>query len=171
MDSPIWLPESAVKEQVAQRERHTARVVSMLQTQAQMDEWNHVLKGIDERLELVKAHESAKAQGLRPGYWHVMRNNPGGPPSLLVVEGPDGEYREPDSALFDQLRSWDNWDSRARGDRERRMQRVEEAARKRKAEEREARLDEALGRFKALENPGIRFGGSWTAKAGARKPK
>lgn len=166
----IWLPEAVRREQLDIRREYEARIESMMAAEAHMRAWNDELKRIDPYLELVRVKPQSTEPGLKPGFWYVMRHNPDAPPSLMCVEDPDtGEYREPDAALFDQLRAWDCWDDRVIRDREQRRERIAHSKERQKAREREGRLDEATILLKALESPGIRFGGSWTAKAGARK--
>jgi hypothetical protein len=148
----LWLPEGERADRV---EQHEALVRQMLIDHNRLEAWNQELKQIDERLELVRAHDTAKAPGLKPGYYHVLRHNPGGPPSLIAVEGPKGEFREPDSSLFERLKSWDCWDDRVLRDREERQRKLEVARERQQRREHEDRLDEAMLRLKAYSSPGV----------------
>ena len=140
----------------------------MVASHAQMTDWNRELKRIDERLELVRAHDGAKAPGLKPGYYHVLRHNPGGPPSLIAVEDEHGNFKEPDSSLFNKLREWDCWDDRVMRDREKRQRQFDEARDRRKKREREEMAEEIIDRYKA-QTPGVSFsnrGKGWSYRAG-----
>lgn len=166
----LWVPDAVMREQLEQRREYEARLESVMAAEAHMRAWNEELKQIDPYLQLVRVKPQARELGLKPGYWYVMRHNPGTAPHVLCVEDEEtGEYREPDARLFQQLREWDCWDDRVMRDREKRRERIQKSYDRQKAREREERMDEANILFKALESPGIRFGGSWTAKAGARK--
>jgi hypothetical protein len=65
------------------------------------------LKDIDPKLSLVKATEGADLPGLIPGYWHVKRENDATVDSYLPIHGPDGEFMEPHSGVFRDLRRAD----------------------------------------------------------------
>lgn len=165
----LWLPSSReLQARVAQQE---ALLKQMLSDHSRMEEWNRELKQIDERLELVRAQPNAQAPGLKPGFWHVLRHVPGGPPFLMPVEDEDGNFKEPDSSLFNRLKEWDCWDDRVMRDREKRQRKLEEAADKRKRTERREMAEEIIDRYKAANSPGISFArtGPWTYRAGARR--
>ena len=109
--------------------------------------------------------EGATAPGLKPGYYHVLRHNPGGPPSLIAVEDEEGNFKEPDSSLFNRLKEMDCWDDRVLRDREKLQRKLDEATERRKKREREAKAEEILDRLKARNNPGVSFanqGKGWT---------
>lgn len=133
--------------------------------------WNRDLKEIDPYLELVKAKPQVTAQGLRPGFWHVIRRNPGAPTCrVLVVETPEGEYKEPDSSLFDELRKNDMWDDRTVRARERRSRLFEEAEVRREERERQERVDNMELHLKSIVNPGVSMTSArpWTYRTGNR---
>jgi hypothetical protein len=151
----VWLPERVRREMLDVRRRHERMVLEGLELHQRLKEWNRELKQIDPYLELVRAREGAAAPGLKPGYYHVLRHNPDAPPTLIVVEGPNGEFREPDSGLFDMLREADLWSDAAADERRRRGEALERARDRQRAREREERKEEFLMRFKALESPGV----------------
>lgn len=135
-------------------------------TDDRVREFNRWLKDIDPHLSLAFAEEKASGPGIQPGRWHVRRHAPGCVPTHLVIStngvGVPGGFREPDSGVLESLR---------RADTHRRNllaeQMIQEAAKERAKERHtEARRDELAVNIKAKTSPGIRFGGSWTAKAG-----
>lgn len=68
-------------------------------------EFNRLLKEIDPRLGLVRAHERADAPGLIPGYWHVRRRNaPPAADTYMPITGPHGEFMEPHTGVLEELR-------------------------------------------------------------------
>ncbi len=113
----MWLPPSVSRDLAAETEQQKADVAQAAIRDASMDFWNRELKQLDEHLELIKARDDASVAGLTPGYWHVMRHNPGGPPSLLPLVGDHGEFVEPTSRMLDLLRSGDLQNERVMRDR------------------------------------------------------
>jgi hypothetical protein len=101
----LWTPRSHIEG----RKQHAADLLNHVELKGKLDYWNRELKRIDPYLELVKANDNASMPGLKPGYFHVLRHNPGAPPSVIVHEGPNGEFREPDSGLFEELKRKDMW--------------------------------------------------------------
>lgn len=144
----------------------------MMDTQRQLEEWRKELRTIDPYLDLVRAKDSAEGvPGLKPGYYHVIRHNPGAPTSLMAIETEDGGFKEPDSSVFDMLRRSDFWNDELQRDRRRKLERARESENRRKEREAQARKDEYQINLKALESPGVLFGSKrWTNRAGARQP-
>ena len=88
---------------------------------------------------------NASAAGLTPGRYHLMRHNPGAPPSLMVIEDEQGRFMEPGSRLLDEVRSRDLWsDGAVEARRQARLEaeRRAVAAKERENEERRADLQE-----------------------------
>jgi hypothetical protein len=147
-------------------------LLQKLEAKGQMDDWNRELRQIDPYLELVFAPENATAPGLRPGRYHVLRHNPGAPLSLIPIETPEGEFKEPDSSLLDELRRADLWRDEAVRDRKKRQEALERSERRRKAREFEERQEEIEYRIKVKESPGVLVSDvPWTWRAHARKAK
>lgn len=147
--SRLWVPPKANQELRAANERATFRMLEMVHRKGVMDDFNRDLKKIDKDLELIWAPESADAPGLKPGRWHVMRHIPGAPPSLIPVTGPNGEYQEPNSALFEKLKQMDLQNERSNRERKRQQEIAEQVARRRKAQEDEERREELRDRLNA----------------------
>lgn len=135
--------------------------------------FNRELRDIDPYLELVfisTPRDWPAGEEPPPGCvfdrWHVLRRNPGAVPTFIALTREDGGYVEPTSRVFDRLRQGDLWNGDvARKHRMAMARKAEERARAADARRAEAREEIAM-RLKALENPGIRFGGSWTKRAG-----
>lgn len=166
----IWLPPSA--DLVDLRRQHTSEVIDQARRDATLDWWTDELRKIDPRLSLIKAKDASEVPGMRPGYYHVLRINEGAPPSLIVHEGPDGEFREPDSGLFDLLRRNDLWNREAAHDRKRMAREAQEAKERRRERERTARLEELRERVRAITETSVsmhRSNRPWTQTAGARR--
>lgn len=151
---------------VAEREQYAAELSLMTQEVA---EWNKALKAVDPYLEMVWAPESVQAPGLVPGRYHVLRHNPGAPPSPLPLTDEKGGFKEPGSWVFDMLEKADLWNDRAARDRKAAQEELKVQRRKRHAQERREIAEELDDRIKAL-NPSVSMtnqGKGWKWKAGA----
>lgn len=130
-------------------------------------EFNGWLKNIDPYLKLAFANENAKGPGIQPGRWHVCREFQGVKTYLVISTngvGVPGGFREPDSGVLESLKRADSWHRNLLAE----QLAAERSEEREKENHREARRDELAVNIKAKLNPGVRFGGSWTAKAGAR---
>ena len=141
----IWTPSRA---DLNRREQHRSELVQQAYTDAATEYWTKEVKQIDEYLEVFRAKPDAEL--LRPGYWYIMRHNPGAPVSLICIEGGDGEYLEPSSHIFHLLREGDLWNAEAQRDRANKARLAEEAEVRRKQRETEDRVEEFADRLRAL---------------------
>lgn len=141
----LLLPEHVVRQVRAERMAE----IALAHRDRVCEEFTRELKLIDPHLELVWWPENGGAPGFMPGRYHIVRHNPDASGSVEPVVGPAGEYREPDSSLFDLLRRSDMWNDRAMHDRKRMMQRALDAEAKRKAAELEEIREEARERWAA----------------------
>lgn len=111
------------------------------------DYWDRELQKIDRALTLIKAHDDASVPGLIPGFWHIIREIEGGPPSILPLVGDDGEYVEPTSRMLEVLRAGDLQSPqamRARREHDERKAREKERRQQAAHEERVAEMSERL---------------------------
>lgn len=150
MSPRLFIPPAAAKELQEESRKHKAEVMDSLETDATIERFDRELKAIDHRLHLVKARDWVKAgTALRPGFWHVVRDNESAPPSVITIEDKDGEYVYPNSSIFDLLRKNDLWNRDVRRDRKRKEAELEERERKMKQAERKERQEEIYERYKA----------------------
>lgn len=165
-----WISDSNARSYEDMRGQYGAELGRMLESgSAVTDEWNRVLHQIDPDLRLVKAKENAHAPGLTPGFWHVLRKNSIGAPTLICHHR-EGEYADPDSSLLESLRRNDLWNDRTKRERERSMDELDRQESRRKAREQDERNDEIRERWHAASNPGVSFtgqGGGWRYRAGS----
>ena len=170
----LWVPPTATRKQVEQRSAYTASVESMVHRfQGVMNHLNPLLKEVDPHLELIFVPPNAdrSVPGIVPGRYMVLRHNPGAPPSLMVVEGPNGEFIEPGSRLIDEMRSKDMWSPEAERDRKQRKARREYEQQKAKERETEARRAEIAERWAAVSRTFVSMDRStpWTQNAHGRR--
>jgi hypothetical protein len=135
---PLVLPESYEAQQINREIEQ--------QVDAQIEEaahWNKELKRIDPGLSLVLGAQNAADTELKAGYWHLRKRVPGGVDAYIVLQGPQGQYREPGAWMLEMLQGADMWDDRVKQDRKRIQRHVAEAKTRARATEKEQALDEA----------------------------
>jgi len=74
------------------------------------------LKKIDRHLEVDFIDPEAannpvhmRAPGVMPGRWHIIRRNPGAVDSYFALAGPNGEYRDLELAVVEEMKALDLW--------------------------------------------------------------
>lgn len=172
--SRLWTPPVS-REHRESTERFVAELVESTRREVMCDYWDRELQKIDPKLTLIKAHDNATVPGLRPGYWHIVRDCFPGPPSILPLVGDEGEYVEPTSKMLEVLKAGDLQNERAM---EARRRQDEESARRRlrdKERGHEERVEEMVDRFKSLTQTRVSMNTDtpWTqntaGKRGAKK--
>lgn len=174
--SQIFIPPRVAAELQAESRRHEAEVLGSLEVQSKIERWDRMLAEIDPRLTLLKAKEWVKTgTPLIPNYWHIVRDNSdkGAPPTVMPITGPNGEYVEPSSAIFDKLRENDMQRpgfAREMREREEKIRRAQERERE---IEREERVQEIHERYIAGTRVGVSMNRStpWTQNARGRREK
>lgn len=119
--------------------------------------WNDKLKRIDPALQLVRAASNATMPGLRPGYYHVIRDNGNEPPTIIVHEGAEGEWLGPNSYMLERLEKGDMWNTRSVRESEKVAAAAKREADAERALEVEDRREELKSRIKHAISPGTRF--------------
>lgn len=134
----LLVPESV------EAERINAEIESQVDAQIEAAQhWNRELKRIDPGLSLVLGKENADDMELRAGYWAIRKVVPGSVDAYIVLQGPDGQYREPGSWMLEMLQGADMWNDRRRHEREEIKRRIQISKERAYETEKEARLDEA----------------------------
>lgn len=173
----LFLPPKVSRELQAETQRRSAEAFKALRGEAiaqWVEEFNRELRAIDPQLKLVWAPDplpvDAVGAGVRPGRWHVMRHNPGTVPSFMAIEN-NGEYVDPDSRVFEKLRSLDWWNAEVNRDRKRVQRELDEAREKRQAEELKRMDEEVLDRYKALNTASVSMNrsGAWSQNVAGRR--
>lgn len=170
----MWLPPKVSEDLKAESRQYAAEVLDSVARDETMERWDRELKAIDSRLFLVKAKESVTpGTALRPGFWHILRDNEGAPPTVMTLEGRNGEYVEPSSQVFDKLRENDLWHSEVAYERKRRQRELDDRRERMRQEEREERQQEIYERFLANTRAQVSMNDStpWTQNANGRRAK
>lgn len=150
--SDLWIPDAT------RHASHRAELKQSFDAAARhLAYWNQKLKRIDPALQLVRAASNATLPGLKPGYYHVVRDNGHHPPTILVHEGENGEWLEPNSYLLEQLEKGDMWNSRSAKENEKRAKAARLEAESERARERAERQEELKDRIKHSLSPGVRM--------------
>jgi hypothetical protein len=110
-------------------------------------EYDPLLMRADPYLRMVFCREPAPLEavacGARPGRYNIVRSPPGAPVTFIPITGPDGEFVEPCSSVFEALKQMDWQDPVVQRERKRREEALEEARAKAEAEEMR-RMDEEV---------------------------
>lgn len=115
------------------------------------------LKRLDPYLSLVRAHPLSDDPGLKPGYWHVRRQNPIGLDTYMVIEDENGDYMEPHGRIVDNLRRADLSNPEVFKRLTSAQDREQAATDARKLEQREEAREELAQRVKAYSSPSVLF--------------
>lgn len=148
---PLVLPESYEAQQI------NREIEQQVDAQiAEAAHWNKELKRIDPGLSLVLGAQNAADTELKAGYWHLRKHVPGSVDAYIVLQGPEGQYREPGAWMLEMLAGADMWDDRVKQDRKRIQRHVAEAKDRARRTEKEAQMDEAdlvMRAAKRLKDP------------------
>lgn len=166
----LYLPSHIAQQNADQSRQHLANVMAVVLGE-ELDQFNRELKEIDPNLEVVWNDEQEKpVVGLKPGRFHLIRDNGALPPTIVALETDDGEFYPLTSGLFEKIQRMDLWNDKVQKEKRRRDERILKARENQAERERQERIEEIDFRLKAANNPGILFGGNdWSYKAGARK--
>lgn len=160
----LWVPDTA---------RINHDLESQLERLGRRHEWlkyfDRELQAMDPRLSLVKASETATQTGLKPGYWHIKRDNEQTMATYYPLQGEEGEFVEPGSEHLEMMRRNDltkpeNFDRLVRQS-EAHLQRLEEQRRER-AEQRQTEFAE---RYESAQRAQVSMKEGWTNSVKGKK--
>lgn len=148
---------------------------SQLERLGRRHEWlkyfDRELQAMDPRLSLVKASESATEIGLKPGYWHIRRDNEQTMATYYPLQGEAGEFVEPGSEHLEMMRRNDltkpeNFDRLVRQG-EAHLRRIEQE-RDERAEERRTEFAE---RYESIQRAQVSMNDGWTNSVKGKRAK
>jgi hypothetical protein len=175
----MWLPPKVSRELVDERHQFARTLQDnvirekMLHVKGLIDEATYRLRQTfgDDRLEVVRAADTvASTSPLKPGYYAVIRWNEDAPPTVINIEGPDGEFVDLDGHIEAVVRMMHNNNMRDREVRERIMRHREErekAAECEKARDNAERREELRDRLNAATRTSVSMNPDtpWTQNA------
>lgn len=152
--SALWLPPGA------QRDSEVARETRLIQAQVErvarsLEHWNRELATIDPYLSVVLAKPETTVDGLRGGYYHLVRQQPGSPAYIKPIEGPNGEWRDLDSSILDIALEDDLWNDRTQRMRREQNEKREAARQRERDRNAQARAAEFNERWHARNTVSI----------------
>lgn len=166
----LWVPPTVSRELQDRTRAFDAEMRMGVDAGFLIEEWNRDLKQIDGCLEMIRAKPNA-ADPLIPGFYHVIRVNPGAPPSVIPITDENGGFTEPTSRVFDLLRSQDMWSDDVMRDQRKRKNLAKTAGDKLRAEERRMRQEEILDRWKSATETSVSMNRSvpWTQNVSGKR--
>lgn len=152
----LFVPPTVARELLDERAQFTAAVMRGTYQDDLCKQWDRELKRLDPLLTMRRAYEAyVIGTPLLPGHYHLIRENPGAPPSVTPVRGPDGGFAYPPGNLLESLKRCDLQDVRVMAERKREMDRAEYALQRQKEHDREVRQDETMERWRAVSRTQI----------------
>jgi len=179
----LWVPPSVAPELVEQRQKFAA----MLNESAVRDKMMHVKGLLDEAtyrlrsefndplLEVVRAPERVPVGSpMKPCHYAVIRWNEGAPPTVINIEGPDGEFVDLDGnveAAVAMMRRNNLRDPDVRRRLAQAEERLEREAERQKQRDRDERLEEMRDRINAATRTSVSMSRDqpWTQNAQGRR--
>lgn len=147
--SHLWVPPRVSRELEEGRKQHEADLAAMFVFDGHiLSKWNKELRKIDPLLRLGRARDKAHAPGVVPGFYHLVRFNPGAPPWVQALHN-NGQFVEPSSRMLEMLKASDLQNARAVYDRKRADEEAARAEEKAKQVDHEERVDDAVELVKA----------------------
>lgn len=161
----LWVPPKVSRELAENTRQFSATLDAvavrdkMMAVAGLLDEANYHVRQLDERLEVVRAPDTVPAgTTLKPGYYAVIRWNEGAPPTVINLQGPDGEFVDLDGhieAVVAMLRRNNFRDPQVRR-RFEEQERAQEAAMERQEEtDRQERREELRDRMNAATRTSV----------------
>lgn len=148
----IILPRG-VEDEIAREQRQMQDEVERIT--GTLNYYNRLLHDIDEHLEVVLAKPNTTVEGLKPGYYHLIRLNPGHPAYIKPYEYDDGSWRDLDSGILDAAVEDDLWNDRLQSERRRLRKNAKAAKERQRQREHIDRAREMDARIKSLNSTQI----------------
>lgn len=172
----LWTPPKVSKELRESRRQLDADILASLEPGDPPEPWNSQLKELDPRLYLARARGIIRAGvPMKPGYWHVLRDNSDRDAGLSVtpVEDAVGGFCEPNSRLIEMMRRNDLQRPGAIQERENYRLRREFEEKRQHAAWLDDKVQEGVERWEAGNRAFVGWTpeGKWTQSARARRGK
>jgi hypothetical protein len=168
----LWVPPKVARELREETLEYNVSTLDMFDLFGPFyDKWNRELKKLDPMLRLGKAKEKAFAVGVIPGYYHLIRINPGAPLWTMPLHDSQGRFVEPTSRMLDQLRERDMQNMRVVRDRQKQIAVKEKADEKAKQDRREYLEEKAEEHYAARFKTRVSFNPNmkWSQNVAGRR--
>ncbi len=166
----LWVPPRVSHELREETLKANEATLSMFQLQyGILDKWNRELKKFDPLMRLGKAHDNAEGVGVMPGYYHLIRINPGQPIWCTPIHD-NGKFAEPTNAMLDMLRRTDMQNPQVLRDKTEMAKKEAASKRAEKLDRRERRKDSMMEHWKSIYQPKVGFGDKgWTNSVAGKR--
>lgn len=152
----LYLPEAARTKVARAADAEQRQMVEEFERiTGLLEHYNQELRQLDEHLSIVLAKPNTTVEGLKPGFYHLVRMRPGHPAWIKPIEGPNGEWRDLDSSVYDLAAEDDLWNDRRTHERRKLARKAREARERQVAQERADRAREFDERWKAANTTSI----------------
>jgi hypothetical protein len=156
----LWVPPAVSRELRESTQEHNEATLSMFYLdQGVCVKWNKEsspLRKFDPLMRVGKAKPSADPTLVVPGYYHLIRINPGAPLTAMPLHV-RGEFVEPGEWMIDLLRSMDLQNPQVTREREERKRKQEAQAEKDKLDKRAMRDEKLMEAWRAHDRPKFNF--------------
>lgn len=168
----LWVPPSVTRKLREETAEYNEATLAMFELQyGILDKWNRELKKFDPLMRLGKAHDNAEGVGVIPGYYHLIRINPGQPIWAIPIHD-NGKFAEPTNAMLDMLRNSDMQNPQVLRDKERMAKQEAESKKREKLRKREEREDAMMEAWSSIYQPKVAFGEKgWTNSTAGKRGK
>ena len=152
----LWIPRNRAEAQARAAAEEQRQMLEELERVAGLlDHYNRELQQIDRHLSVMLAKPTTTVEGLKPGYYHIVRMRPGHFAYIKPVEGPNGEWRDLDSSVFDLVAQDDLWNDRVQREQRRKARKALEARDRQRQRESQDRAREIDARIKSANSTSI----------------
>lgn len=148
----VALPKRVENEILAEQAQVVQEFYSI---SAKLEHFNRELRKIDQNLQVVLAKPNTSVMGLVPNYYHLLLIRPGHGTYIKTIEGPNGEWRDLDSSVFDLAAEDDLWNDRTQRERKQAQKRAEDAHQRQRDRERQDRIDAMNDRFHSMTHVSV----------------
>lgn len=159
----IYLPSSArtggialpkrVENEVVREQSQIANEVEHISER--LNYYNYELQQIDRDLHVIMAKPHTTIEGLKPGYYHLVRAIPGVGTYIEPYENEDGSWRDLDSGIFKLAEEADTWNDRTQKEIRRVQKKVREAKERQHIREKQERAAEIDARLWHINNVSV----------------
>jgi hypothetical protein len=150
--SHVYLPRH-IGNAVEEEQRQIREEVNFLS--GRLNYYDGLVRAIDEHLRVVLAKENTTVEGLKAGYYHLVRLRPGHPAYIKPYEYDDGSWRDLDSGILDAAIEDDLWNDQVIAERKRLRRKAEDAKARDRQRAHEDRAAEIDARIKSLNSTQI----------------
>ena len=164
----LWVPPSVSRDLREETAEYNHATLAMFELNYGLaGKWNKPngpLRKFDPLMRVGKAYDNADGiQGVVPGFYHLIRINPGNEPIWCIPIHDNGRYAEPSEELLQMMRNSDMQNPQVLRDKERMAIAEDKSKQREKLRKREEREGAMMEAWRNIYQPKVSFGGKgWT---------